>query len=177
MPTIEELQAELEGERAKLTGAQARISELNNESRGHRLNAQNARTEADKHKADLEAATTAHGVTIAAAELKAAEALKTAQAARKDAALRLAAKDAGMVDLDGLKLLDANAVTVADDGAVTIPEKYFETAKAAKPWLFGTPSTSSTAQTPKPAETKAKSARDMTPEEYRVARGEMLRGR
>jgi hypothetical protein len=170
--TIESVQAEL-------AGARARLTEVNQEAKGHRLNADKARQEAEAARADMERITKEFGDKLTVAETARAEALNTARTARKDAALRLAAKDAGMVDLDGLKLLDAESVTVADDGSVTIPDTYFQTAKAAKPWLFGTPnstSSSSTAPPPKlPVESKPKNARDMTTDEYRVARATLAR--
>ena len=173
--TIESLQAELAGRQAELAGARARLTEVNNESKGHRLNYENEKRRAETIGADMERVTKDFGDRLTVAEAARAEAHKVAQAARKDAALRLAAKDAGMVDLDGLRLLDSDLVTVADDGAVTIPDKYFANAKAAKPWLFGAPSTSSTAAAPGNTEAKPKQAGDMTADEYRTARTALLR--
>jgi hypothetical protein len=109
-----------------------------------------AKAEAETHKTT---ATTAANERIIRAELK-AEAIK-----------------AGMVDLDGLKLLDTSKVTLGEDGEVQIPDKFFEDAKKAKPWLFGTAgtSTSSTTEPPKPGTPGAKAVKDMTPEERKVA--------
>ena len=167
-PTIESLQAEL-------AGARARLSEVNNEAKGHRLNYENEKKRAEAIGAEMERVAKEFGDKLTVAEQARAEALETAHVARKDAALRLAAKDAGMVDLDGLKLFDTDAVTVAADGVVTIPESYFETAKAAKPWLFGAASTSSTAPPPKQEAAKAKNAMDMTADEYAAARAAAIR--
>lgn len=90
------------------------------------------------------------------------------------AELRAAAKDAGMVDTDGLRLLDTSSVTLAADGSVVIPDKFFDTARAAKPYLFkatgadaGT--TSGTAKEPPAATPSAKRVGDMTPAERTAA--------
>lgn len=178
MATLEEVET-------ALAGAQVRIKELNDESKGHRLNATNARAELEAAKAELATAGTTHAAALAAAlkeqgdkviaaEAKVTEATKRASDSARDAALRIAAKDAGIVDMDGLKLLDTSKVTVADDGVVTIPDKFFEDAKAAKPYLFGANgstngNTSNTGRTPNP-DIGGKNALTMTDAEYAVAR-------
>jgi hypothetical protein len=72
-----------------------------------------------------------------------------------------------------LKLLDTSAVKVGADGAVVIPEKFFEQAKAAKPYLFtltgaekGT--TSSTSEPPPSGDPGLKLAKDMTDAELQA---------
>jgi hypothetical protein len=167
MPTIEELTAELDG-------AKARIGELNRESQGHRLNATNARTETETATAALAAATKEHGEKLTAADKRAADAEVRVSETLKASALRIAAKDAGIVDLDGLKLLDTSKVTVGADGTVAIPAKFFDEAKAAKPYLFAvtgakTGNTSNTGRTPPPA-TDGANVLTMTDAEYAVAR-------
>lgn len=166
--TIESMQSDL-------ASARARIKELNEESARHRLEAKKAGEElaaaAVKHADDLKVA----GEKLTAAETAAKDAGVRAQGALRDAALRVAAKDAGIVDTDGLKLLDTSAVTVGDDGAVTIPEKFFEKAREAKPYLFQqtgtqTGTTASTAKAPPATGTKAKHATAMTDEEYAAAK-------
>ncbi len=176
MPTIEELQAELEGERGKLSGAQARIKELNDESKGHRLNAQNARAEAEAARAEAERIAKETGDRLTAAEVRAAEAAAAAQTRVVNADLRLAAKDAGANDVgDVLALLPRDAITLDDKGEITNAAKLIEGLKKSKPYLFGTPSTSSTAPAPKAGEAKPRSAKDMTPDEYRTARAALAR--
>ena len=171
----------IEGLQTELAAARARIKELNDESAGHRLNAKNVR-------AELEAAVMKHveevkqfGEKLSAAEKAALAAGEQKMAALRDAALRLAAKDAGIVDMDGLKLLDTSAVKVAEDGAVSIPEKFFDKAKEAKPYLFTqtgaqTGTTASTAKAPAPGATAQKRAAEMTPAEYTAAKAALLKG-
>jgi hypothetical protein len=112
-----------------------------------------AKTAADDAKATSDSATKAANERILRAELKAA-ALK-----------------AGMVDLDGLKLADLSKVTLKDDGEVEGADALMEEMKKSKPYLFGTPNSSSSANNvPPPKDPKAKTASDMTPAEYKLAR-------
>ena len=167
-PTVESVQAEL-------AEARARIKELNGEAAGHRVNWQNALKEGDTLKASFETERGGFTEKLTAAEAKVVESASRAMQASRDAALKLAAKDAGIRDVDGLKLLDTSKIEVAEDGSVTIPEKFFEKAKADRPWLFGDGNTSSTHPMPSPKPAAAKAAKEMTPEEYKIARAEALR--
>ena len=89
--------------------------------------------------------------------------------------LKAEAVRAGMIDLDGLKLLDAATVTIGDRGEVMGAATAMERFRRAKPWLFGGGS-STTAAVPPPAQPpRAKQATDMTPEEYRSARAALVR--
>ena len=178
--TIETLQAEL-------TAAKQRISDLNNESKGHRLNWQNAKTEAERLVAETGTLREQHAAGLTAAEKKAAEAAALAEQAAKDAEtkvaeahtaaeqrviraeLRTAAIKAGMVDLDGIKLLDLSAVKLNADGDVEGADALIEAAKAAKPWLFGKPSTSNPQPPPPPKAPNAKAALEMTDAEFEAA--------
>jgi hypothetical protein len=81
----------------------------------------------------------------------------------------------GMVDLDGLKLLDTSAVTVGDRGEVTGATTAMERFRRAKPWLFAGASSTTTAVPPPSQPPRAKKATDMTPEEYRAARAALVR--
>jgi hypothetical protein len=84
---------------------------------------------------------------------------------------------AGMVDLDGLKLVDSKEVTVDASGEVRGAAQAIEAARKAKPWLFG-PRNASSPATPPPAEVpKARKATEMTAKEWRAARAELLRRR
>lgn len=76
--------------------------------------------------------------------------------------LRLAAKDAGMVDLDALKLLDAAALKIGEDGGVTNAAEAMAALKAAKPWAFGQVSTSTNASPPATNAGAPKNYNDMT---------------
>ncbi|GAB0116906.1 phage scaffolding protein [Acidisoma sp. 7E03] len=91
------------------------------------------------------------------------------------AELKAEALRAGMVDLDGLKLLDTSGLTVTDQGEVPGSAAVMERFRREKPWLFAAPS-SATAASPPPAQPpRAKRATDMTAEEYRAARAAITR--
>jgi chromosome segregation ATPase len=181
--TIESLQAQL-------TAAQQRISEINAESKGHRLNWQNAKTEAEtarneaaaaaKRIADAEAATAARiaeiekaaGEKMTATEKAAATATEAARTRAINADLRIAAKDAGATDLsDVLALLPRDKLELTDDGDVKNAADVIAEFKKTKPHLFGAAATStSSTNTPPPAKTPgAKAALDMTDEEFNAA--------
>jgi hypothetical protein len=82
-----------------------------------------------------------------------------------------------MIDLDGLKLLDASKVTIKDDGTVAGAEELIAQAKKDKPYLFGASSTSSTATPPRRTTTpQTKSALEMTVEEWKSERARIKRG-
>lgn len=159
--------------KAQLKSATARIAELNEEAKGHRLDAKEARAELETARVELARATKEATEKSAAAEKATTEAGERVTTALRDAALRIAAKDAGILDLDGLKLLDTSGIKVGDDGAVVIPEKFFEQAKAAKPYLFKltgveTGTTTSTATVPGSGDTVPKQANAMTDVELRA---------
>lgn len=85
------------------------------------------------------------------------------------AKLEAAALAAGMVDIEGLQLLDVSKVTMDDSRAVKIPEDFFAKAKEAKPYLFGVTKSTSTPETPPKAEPPAaKTAKDMNTSELRA---------
>lgn len=173
--------------RDELGGAKARIKELNGESAGHRLNAERLGKLADERAALIEAARAetasaveavrTEGVTaldslradltgkLTAAEKTAAERIAASRERVTNADLRIAAKDAGMVDLDGLKLLDSSTLKVGDDGGVTNATEVLGALKQSKPWAFGQTSTSVPATAPLPDPGKAKNYNDMAPAE------------
>lgn len=93
------------------------------------------------------------------------------------AELKAEAMRAGMVDLDGLKLVDTGIVTVDEAGEVQGAAALMQSLRRAKPWLFNGASTSSAA-TPPPAQSpRARRATEMTPDEWLAARAELLRRR
>ncbi len=92
------------------------------------------------------------------------------------AELRTEAVRAGMVDLDGVKLIDPTTVAVNDAGDLADGAGVMAALRAAKPWLFGRNS-SSAAQAPRAEPPKAKKAMDMTLDEWKAARAELLRRR
>jgi hypothetical protein len=82
---------------------------------------------------------------------------------------------AGMIDLDGLKLLDLSRLSLGEDGDVLGGSQAIAQLKRAKPWLFGGTSSSSSVAAPPARSARPKLATEMTEEEYREARSALLR--
>jgi len=93
------------------------------------------------------------------------------------AELKAEALRAGMVDLDGLKLLDLEKVELDAGGSIKAAGQLMRDLRRAKPWLFGGESSSSAAAAPATQPTKAKFATEMAEPEWRAAREELLRRR
>lgn len=93
------------------------------------------------------------------------------------AELRTAAARAGMIDLDGIKLVDMSGLSVNEAGELAEAPEIMARLKQAKPWLFGRGSSSSPAIAPRATPPKPKTAMEMTVDEWRVARAELLRRR
>jgi hypothetical protein len=89
--------------------------------------------------------------------------------------LRTEAVRAGMIDLDGLKLIDLSKIRLDDNDMITGGRKIMTDLRRAKPWLFGAPSTSSAAVPPMSQTIRPKTAMDMTDEEYSAARTAVTR--
>ncbi len=101
------------------------------------------------------------------------------QATRRliQAELKAEAWKNGMVDLDGLKLIETGDVSIDDNGDVTGAASVVTRLRRAKPWLFGTTSSSSHAGVPACVPTRQKLATEMNLDEWRSARAELLRRR
>lgn len=93
------------------------------------------------------------------------------------AELRTAAARAGMIDLDGVKLVDTAALVLTEAGELSDGPGVMAKMRQEKPWLFGRSSSSSPAVAPRATPPKAKTAMEMSVEEWRVARAELLRRR
>jgi len=96
------------------------------------------------------------------------------------AEMKAEAVRAGMVDLDGLKLLDLSAAKLTETGEVEGAAALMARLRRDKPWLFAPsypPSSSSTAAAPPAAPAPRKLATEMTDAEYRTARAELLKRR
>ena len=96
--------------------------------------------------------------------------------------LRTEAVRAGMVDLDGVKLIDKATLKLDEAGGLMDGAGLMTAFKAEKPWLFGagqrassSNSSSSGAVAPRAATPSIKTAMEMTVEEWRAARAALLR--
>jgi len=76
-----------------------------------------------------------------------------------------------------LKLLDNPDVSVSEDGEVKGVRQAMTRLRQDKPWLFGEKSSSSTAVPPVSARPAQKMATDMTLDEWRRARAELIKRR
>jgi hypothetical protein len=94
-----------------------------------------------------------------------------------NAELRNQALRSGMIDLDGLKLIDPAGITVDEVGEVKGAAALMSKVQRDKPWLFLSGNSSSLACAPSNSPTRSKLATDMTLDEWRTARAELLRRR
>ena len=91
------------------------------------------------------------------------------------AEMKVEAMRAGMVDLDGLRFLDLTQARLEDNGGVAGGKELIGQLKRAKPWLFAAPSSSSVARVPPSRPARVKLATEMTDEEYRTARANIIK--
>lgn len=91
--------------------------------------------------------------------------------------LRVAAVKAGMIDLDGIKLLDLTTVRTTDEGEIPDASQVMASLKHTKPWLFGSWSTSSPKEAPPSQPLQQKQAMEMSDDEYQAARALILKRR
>jgi hypothetical protein len=95
------------------------------------------------------------------------------------AELKAEAVRAGMVDLDGLRLIDLPALKLNERGEVVGAATLMQELRKSKPWLFGAAaqSSSSPSNPPPASPSKQKLATEMTDAEYRIARAAILKQR
>ena len=106
------------------------------------------------------------------AEVEAAAHQRVVRAELKAEALR-----AGMVDLDGLKLLDASQIKLNEHGDIIGVDALMRELRRNKPWLFGGASSSSTAGAPAAQPPKPRLATEMNFDEWQKARADLLKRR
>jgi hypothetical protein len=114
-----------------------------------------------------------------ALEKQLTEVQKKAEARLVQAELKAEAMRAGIIDPDGLKLLDLSKIKLNDLGEVENASSLIAQMKQVKPWLFSaSASSSSAAASAPPAEPpRQKLATEMTEDEWRSARAALLRRR
>ncbi|HTW29537.1 MAG TPA: hypothetical protein VME92_20600 [Acetobacteraceae bacterium] len=105
------------------------------------------------------------------------EAMDSQQDRLLRAELKAEAVRAGMVDLDGLKLVDLSKLRVSESGEVEGAAMVMHNLRRSKPWLFGGASSSSAAAPPPSTPPRQKLATEMNEDEWRAARAELLRRR
>lgn len=103
------------------------------------------------------------------------EASTTARLIRAE--LKAEAVRSGMVDLDGLKLIDTSGLALNEQGDLDGAAGLMSKLRRSKPWLFGTASSSSSAAAPPAQPPAAKLATAMSHSEWQAARAELLRRR
>jgi hypothetical protein len=102
-----------------------------------------------------------------------------AEAAEKliRAELKAEAVKAGMIDLDGLKLVDTSEMILNEAGEIPDAGAVLARMKRAKPWLFGGASSSAAANPPRPEPPRVRHANELSHEEWLQARSALLRRR
>ena len=93
------------------------------------------------------------------------------------AELKAHATKAGMIDLDGLKLIDTTDLKLSNSGEVEGATKLMADLRRAKPWLFQPASSSSAAPAPPSTPPTLKRATEMTHAEWQAARASLLKRR
>lgn len=110
-------------------------------------------------------------------ERQLAEAEQESRSRLIQAELKFEAVRAGILDLDGLKLLDTSGVELTAHGELANASQLVAEFRRAKPWLFGAASSSSAAAAPPAQPPRQKLATEMSDEEYRAARAALLKHR
>ncbi len=110
------------------------------------------------------------------AEAALADAQAQANARLIRAELKAEAIRAGMIDLDGIKLIDLAEVGLNQNGEVSDAASILAKLKRTKPWLFGNAASSSAAANPpRPEPPRMRHARELSHEEWLAARAALLR--
>ncbi len=91
--------------------------------------------------------------------------------------LKLHAVRAGMIDLDGLKLLDPSRIRLTEAGEVESADRLMSDLRRDKPWLFRQATTSTVGAAPPSTPPSAKRATEMTHAEWQAARATLIKRR
>lgn len=114
------------------------------------------------------------GNAVSVAESDSEEAYQTLrhqyEARLLQANLRTEAVRAGMIDLDGLRMIDPTTVKLDKDGSIVDGKDLMLRLQKKKPWLFGSMSSSSIVPPPSSTPVRQKSAMEMSDEEYASAK-------
>jgi hypothetical protein len=104
-------------------------------------------------------------------------AIETHRTAMVRAELKAEAVRAGMIDLDGLKLVDPADVQLNEVGEVEGAAALMLRLRRAKPWLFAERNSSSPSAAPPAQPPQARHATEMSLEEWRAARADLVKRR
>jgi hypothetical protein len=139
------------------------------------------RTEARQHRLRALEAERQRDEAIAAARQDSERLVAGVQSVANERVVRAELKahaiKAGIVDLDGLRLIDLSGVRLNEAGDVEGAESLIASLRSAKPWLFGQASSTSTARPPSEQSPRAKLASEMSVDEWRTARREIIKRR
>ncbi len=115
----------------------------------------------------------AESAEAALSQMQAHMTARVAQAELKAEAVR-----AGMIDLDGLKLIDPALIRLNQDGGIEDAASLLARMKREKPWLFGAGvSSSAAANPPRPEPPRSRHANELSHEEWQSARAALIRRR
>jgi hypothetical protein len=103
--------------------------------------------------------------------------LGQANARLVQAELKAHAIQAGIIDLDCLKLLDTSTLQLDAEGNLPNAAAALANLKRDKPWVFSKPNSSHPAPPPMPEPPKTRMARDMSFGEWQAAREKLIRTR
>ncbi len=113
----------------------------------------------------------------AALERELADTRSAADARLLRSELKTEAVRAGILDLDGLKLLDTSTLKLTPEGTLPDAPEIMNRLRREKPWLFSKPNTSYPAPPPQSEPPKQRKATDMTHKEWQAARAQLLKQR
>ncbi|MHA3062517.1 phage scaffolding protein [Acinetobacter sp. ANC 4641] len=154
------------------------VQELRAENKGLRLNNQALTAKVEGFETEKAEAV---AKAVEDAKVQAKEEARTEVQAEADqrvllAELKSEAVKNGMVDADGLKLADLSGVSLKD-GKLEGADALFAGLKESKPYLFGQPQSNSSNpnKPPSPTPPTPKMAKDMTAEEYAVAKASVIK--